>query len=134
MVRVTGLSFAAALMFASTASCQTDQQVAARLSATLHACENAPENGGTFQQAICYRDEAARQDRRLNDTWKRVMDRLPPGRREALRRDERRWIKERDADCRDEADAYIGSTAAYMGSHCVAEETIRRTMWLESFR
>jgi uncharacterized protein YecT (DUF1311 family) len=34
--------------------------------------------------------------------------------REALRRSERQWLKERDATCHNEAAAYINSTAAYM--------------------
>ena len=50
-----------------------------------------------------------------------------------MRRNERRWIQERGADCHEEAKTSIGSTSAYMWSHCVAEETIRRTLWLEAF-
>jgi uncharacterized protein YecT (DUF1311 family) len=128
--RVVALAFAGRA-YGQTDAGPTDAQVAARLTPTVHACEHSPDNGGTLQQALCYRDEAGRQDRRLNKTWTKVMRRLSPKRRQALRVSERQWIKERDEDCRDEADGYINSTAAYMFNVCVTNETIRRTLWLE---
>jgi len=130
-------AFACLLAFAAPAYAQTDAQVAARLTPALHACENAPEHGGTLPQAICYRDEAARQDRRLNDTWARVVASLPVARKEALRNSERRWIKQRDADCReesDEQDGFVSTTTKYMFNACIADASIRRTLWLEHFR
>jgi uncharacterized protein YecT (DUF1311 family) len=132
MARTTAFASALALAFAGHAYGQTDAQVAARLTQTVHACESAPVNSGTLGQAICYKDEAARQDKRLNETWAQVIGRLPPDRLEALRRDERKWIKDRDDNCRDEAAAYVNSTAAYMFNVCMTDETIRRTIWLEA--
>jgi uncharacterized protein YecT (DUF1311 family) len=120
------------LMSAGSASAQTDAEVAARLTPTVHACESAPENGGTLQQAICYRDEATRQDRQLNDVWRRAMARTDH--RRDLRRTERQWIKDRDAECKSEAADYVNSTAAYMFNSCLVDETIRRIIWLEKRR
>jgi uncharacterized protein YecT (DUF1311 family) len=97
------------------------------LTPEVQACENDPNNGGTFQQAICYRDELARQDARLNTVWQQ----LPEGRRARLRAKERQWISERDKDCKDVADGYINSTAAYMFNTCMVEETINRINWIE---
>jgi uncharacterized protein YecT (DUF1311 family) len=132
MARIAAFAYAIALAFAGHAYGQTDEEVAARLTPAVHTCESARENSGTLQQALCYKDEVARQDQRLNKTWAEVISRLPPDRRETLRRSEREWIKQRDADCHDEAAGYINSTAAYMFNVCMANETIRRTIWLES--
>ena len=134
MIRLASSTFALVLASSGFACAQTDEEVAARLTPAVHACESAPENGGTLQQALCYKDEVARQDTRLNETWARVMSSLPPSRREALRKRERTWIKQRDEDCKQESAAYINSTAAYMFNVCMAQAAIRRTMWLEKLR
>jgi uncharacterized protein YecT (DUF1311 family) len=132
MTRTAALASALALALAGHAYAQTDEQVAARLTPTVHACEHATDHSGTLDQALCYKDEAVRQDQRLNETWTQVIAKLSPDRREALRNDERHWIKERDKDCHDEAAGYINSTAAYMLNVCLTNETIRRTIWLET--
>ena len=134
MGRISASAFALALAFCGRAYAQTDAQVAERLTPTVHACEKSPENSGTFEQALCYKDEVARQNDKLNETWTHVIERLSPNRRKALRISERRWIKERDNDCRAEATDYINSTASYMFNVCAANATIRRTIWLETFR
>lgn len=134
MARIAALAYALGLAFAGHAYGQTDEQVVVRLTPAVHKCESAPENSGTLQQALCYKDEMSRQDQRLNKSWAEVIVKLPLDRREGLRRSERQWIKQRDADCRDEAAGYINSTAAYMFNVCVVDETIRRTIWLESVR
>jgi len=131
MIRVAAFASALALGFAGCASAQTDQQVAARLTAAVHACENSPENTGTLEQALCYKGEAARQDQHLNDLLSRIVDRLSPADHEQLRRSERRWIRQRDTKCHQEAADYINSTASYMFNACMADQTIRRTIWLE---
>ena len=131
MARTASFAYAIALAFAGQAHGQIDEQVAARLTPTVHICEKSSENSGTLQQALCYKEEAARQDQHLNKTWVEVIKRLSPVRRDALRRSERHWLKKRDADCRDETSDYINSTAAYMFNVCMVNENIRRTMWLE---
>ena len=125
------LALAPCLALSVSAIAQTDEEVAARLSPAVHVCEKSPENGGTLQQAICYRDEAIRQDQRLNETWKRVVSRISHVRGDPLRRSERRWIIKRETECKEEAQDYINSTARYMFNVCMANEAIRRTMWLE---
>ena len=113
---------------------QTDAEVAARHTPAVYACERSPDHTGTLDQAICYRDEVVRQDRRLNQTWQRVIARLTPVRRTTLRRNERAWIKSRDVECAGEADDYINSTRAYMHNSCIVDADIRRTIWLEKLR
>jgi uncharacterized protein YecT (DUF1311 family) len=105
---------------------QDDDEWKQSLTPEVHACENAPENGGTFQQAICYRDELDRQDALLNKVWQH----LPEGRRAKLRARERQWISERDKDCMDEAAGYKNSTASYMFNICMVEKTINRINWI----
>jgi uncharacterized protein YecT (DUF1311 family) len=131
MTRLAAFGFIFALAIAKAANAQTDEEVTALLTPTVRTCEHAPENGGTLEQAICYRDEAVRQDQQLNDLWTRVVSGSSLAGREALRRSERRWIKERDATCHQEAAAYINSTAAYMFNVCMTHETIRRILWLK---
>jgi uncharacterized protein YecT (DUF1311 family) len=134
MGRTAAVASALALAFAGHAYGQSDEQVAARRTQTVHACENASRSSGTLEQALCYKDELVRQDQRLNETWAHVIGRLPAVRREALRHDEGRWIKDRDKACRDEALGYVNSTAAYIFNVCMTNETIRRAIWLEALR
>ena len=119
------------LALAEPGYCQTDDEVAARLTPSVQTCEQAPENAGTFPQALCYKDELTRQDQQLNATWTQVTNRLAAARMEKLRRGERQWIKERDATCEREATEYVNATKAYMYNVCMTNETIRRIMWLE---
>jgi uncharacterized protein YecT (DUF1311 family) len=133
MVRPAAMIYALVLAVGWPACAQTDRDVAARLTPEVRACEQAPENSGTLQQALCYKDEDTRQDKRLNDLWAQVMSSISPARRQNLRANERRWVEQRDEDCKDEANAYINSTAAYMYNRCYAEESIRRIIWMERF-
>jgi len=120
------LALTGVLALTETAHAQGDQEIAAQISRELRACEHDPAKGGTFQQAVCYSEEAKRQDQRLNETWKR----LPPSRRAALLGGEREWIKRRDAVCQDAAADYRNSTANYMYGTCYVNETIKRRLWL----
>jgi uncharacterized protein YecT (DUF1311 family) len=62
------------------------------------------------------------------------MARMSAARRQTLRQSERRWIKQRDKDCNDEANGYVNSTAVYMFHLCMANSSIRRIIWLERAR
>jgi uncharacterized protein YecT (DUF1311 family) len=115
---------------AATSTQDDDDAWKQSLTPEVHACETAPENGGTFQQAICYRDELARQDARLNKIWLH----FSKDHRAKLREGERRWISDRDKGCADEAAGYVNSTARYMYNICMVEETIERIEWLERGR
>lgn len=119
-----------AMSLAGPAHGQSDSEIASQISPQLRACESDPQNGGTLQQALCYAREDARQERLLNEAWRRI----PPSRRAALRAGERRWIRQRDAKCRAVAADSINSTANYMFAMCVADETIRRRIWLDRAR
>jgi len=119
-----------ALLMSSPVSAQSDKEVATQITPELRACESAPENGGTLQQALCYVDEDKRQDQLLNEVWRN----LASPRREALRDSERQWIQQRSVNCTAEAAEYVNSTSKYMYNVCYADETIRRRLWLERHR
>lgn len=129
MVRLTTL--AALLILAGPASAQTDAEVAARITPTLDQCQSAPENGGTYQQAVCEYAEASRQNDQLNKTWAHVIAGLPRAQQRTLRVKERAWIRRRDRECQSEANDYINSTARDMYAACLVDQTIRRRIWLE---
>jgi uncharacterized protein YecT (DUF1311 family) len=134
MTRAVTFALALTLAFAARADAQTDKEVAARLTSALHVCESSQYSEGALEQALCYKDEAARQDQRLNDVWAAAMKSVSPAHREALRRSERRWMKQRDETCNEEAEGYIDSTTGFMFNLCVTNASIRRTIWLEKVR
>ncbi len=47
----------------------------------------------------CLGDQAHYAERELNETYKKVMTQLSTAQRNALRREERKWIKWREAEC-----------------------------------
>jgi uncharacterized protein YecT (DUF1311 family) len=126
MKRMLSIATLLAMQLASGAAAE-DRDWQKRLTAEIRLCESAPENKGTLSQALCYQAEAARQDARLNETWRH----LAVDRKEKIREDERHWVRQRDAICKSEASDYINSTASYMFNVCLVRETIRRTIWLE---
>jgi uncharacterized protein YecT (DUF1311 family) len=81
----------------------------------------------------CYRDELARKDTLLNDTYGSVRKRLAPARQQQLRDLERRWIADRDRTCNAEQDKVGGQdgTVAFYGCHI--QQTERRIAWLKDF-
>ena len=99
-----------------------------------NACAHAPDNGGTFQQAQCMSAEDDRQDRALQAVWRRLMARMDVPSREALRIRQRAWIKAREVASQGIADDFVNSTRALVWASSYADETIRRTIWLEKLR
>jgi uncharacterized protein YecT (DUF1311 family) len=82
----------------------------------------------------CLGDEIDRQDARLNRTYQIVMRRLPPGKREKLRKLERAWIVHRDRYCyRIGGGPWRGSLGDVNLHECRLDETIKRTIWLEQY-
>lgn len=106
----------------------------ARGSPAFNACV-ARANGVTADLADCQTREIARSDAQLNAVYKSAMLRLPQGRRDALRADERRWIAFRDRACNGAASADAGGTAAGLdGQNCRIDKTRERTAYLQTYR
>ncbi len=71
-----------------------------------------------------------REDARLNRAYKAALARLTPPRQQALRVTQRRWIKDRDAQCQAEFDGG-GAQAGIYGTACLARVTHDRALELE---
>lgn len=82
---------------ASTALAQTPPGVSER----YIAC-HARARSNTVQDGLCAQTEMASQDARLNKAYQQVMHQLDnePGKKMALREEQRSWLKRRDYDCK----------------------------------
>ena len=111
-----------------------DAAIRHHYTAEFQSCTSNPSNGGTVEQAQCAGAEDDRQNRALNAVWLRVMARLNETDRAVLRSAQRQWLISRDALAEDAASDYVNSTKALMYGTAYADETIRRTIWLEKLR
>jgi uncharacterized protein YecT (DUF1311 family) len=83
----------------------------------------------------CTRDEFDRQDVVLNATFKRLVSRLAPARRAALRKSQRTWIATRDAKCGTVEPLQVSDPSVDKPDiWCSLDETVKRTIWLERYR
>lgn len=71
-----------------------------------------------------------REDARLNRAYKAAMARLSPPRQQTLRIAQRRWIKDRDAQCKAEFDEG-GAQAGITATACFASMAHDRALELE---
>lgn len=118
------------------AHAQSKAQVERRYSKDYKQCMATGDaaNGVTAGIMDCNGSEIDRQDARLNQAYKMVMLRLSAGKKVELRGAERAWIGQRDARCNRAASVEEGgSLAQIIYSQCILDETIKRTMWLESY-
>lgn len=116
---------------------QTNAEVEKRYSAAFNTCVESGDaaRGVTPAMAECIDAELDRQDARLNQAYKMVIERLPLKRKTALRTSQRKWIRTRDATCQRAYDAAGGGTASGLEKlGCLTSETIRRTIFLERYR
>lgn len=89
----------------------------------------------TYRQDQCNATEMARQDARLNETWRAVSARIAPHGKPGLRAAERAWIRAREQHCQLQAKEGEGGTIeTLLYGSCMIDETIRRTLWLERLR
>jgi uncharacterized protein YecT (DUF1311 family) len=108
--------------------------VQASYSAAFNRCMKSGDaaDGVTSAMMNCLGTENELQDKRLNQTYKLVMERSDAAQKDALRKSERAWIAQRDATCRAESDELGGGTASALTySNCFLDETIKRTDWLK---
>ena len=74
------------------------------------------QSGGTDPGMLdCMGAEAQRQDKRLNDAYKKLMNELKPERRKELQEAQRLWIKYTEANCNFYLDP-DGGTAAKLAA------------------
>lgn len=80
----------------------------------------------------CIGDEWERRDAELNQVYRAKMASLPPDRRDALRADERAWLKAIDRKCVYTKDD--GTLQRFEATYCDARETMRRTQALRDMQ
>jgi uncharacterized protein YecT (DUF1311 family) len=109
-------------------------QIEARYSRTHRDCMRR-SGGITVAMRDCASAEHGRLDAILNRTYRSVLARLPDdARRATLREYQREWIDFRDRRCRDVmAEGGGGTASLIIGDSCHLNQTIRRTMWLETY-
>jgi uncharacterized protein YecT (DUF1311 family) len=105
----------------------------ARLSHPFKQCR---DRDYAFNQAHlrCIGPEWARQDERLNETYRVVMSRLASRERAKLRNLQRAWIRRHEATCaRVSGVPYTGTDGDVFEASCLLHEVIKRTIWLEQY-
>ena len=129
-MNILHLSLALAVGLAThAAAAQTD--VEGEYSAQYALCLNSGDaaKGVTPAMANCIHQELNRQDRRLNVAYAAAMKRRGSKGRAALRDVQRRWIRQRDADC---AKTLTGGTIDRLNQPgCHLSMTTRRAVELE---
>lgn len=125
------------LLMAASAPPISRADIQRRYTPAYKACLNSGDAAQGVQYAMndCANGEYERQDGRLNQAYVMVMRRLAPPAKQKLRVLQREWIKARDRKCTAESSEYQGGSIAPMiFSLCLTDETIRRTLWLETYR
>jgi len=112
-------------------------KVESRLSPALGECIKS-SGGVTVAMRDYMAQEYERLDRRLNETWRTTMARMPGDQaRSRLRQLQREWIKTRRAEC-DEQVAQSGTGGGtadlLVYDNCQLEGIARRLVWLEVYR
>src|ERR1044072_9270961 len=116
------------------ATAQDQTQVQKRYSAQFNACMDAPDIGSNASMLACLTPELERQDAALNRRYQEVMGGLTSAQKTKLRAAQRAWIAYRDAWCTAQEDTDWGTMSRISQAYCELDETIERTMELESYR
>ena len=103
--------------FLAIASAQAFGQEKDLLSAEYSKC--IEQSGGTDPRMLdCIGAEGERQDKRLNDVYKTLMNKLKPERKRELQEAQRLWIKYTEANCNFYLDPDGGTAATLAASEC----------------
>ena len=81
----------------------------------------------------CIVAEAERQDKRLNDVYKKLMNELKPERKKELQEAQRLWIKYTEENCNFYLDPDGGTAARLAASECPVLAKAARAKELENF-
>jgi len=102
------------------------------LSAEYSKC--IEQSGGTDPGMLdCIVAEAERQDKRLNDVYKKLMNELKPERKKELQEAQRLWIKYTQENCNFYLDPDGGTAARLAASECPVLAKAARAKELENF-
>jgi uncharacterized protein YecT (DUF1311 family) len=96
-------------------------------------CAKRPGAESTAGQVACADRELAVWDDILNETFRRLRDKLDEDQKVKLRDMQRAWIDSRDRTCAFYWDFYQGTMASPMTAFCGNRETARRALFLLGF-
>jgi uncharacterized protein YecT (DUF1311 family) len=96
-------------------------------------CLKRPAANSTAGQTDCADRELAVWDDILNETFRRLRDKLDDEQKTKLRDMQRAWIESRDRTCKFYWDYYQGTMATPMSALCTNRETARRALFLLGF-
>jgi uncharacterized protein YecT (DUF1311 family) len=96
-------------------------------------CAKRPGAESTAGQVACADRELAVWDDILNETFRRLRDKLEEDQKTKLRDMQRAWIDSRDRSCAFYWDFYQGTMASPMTAFCANRETGRRALFLLGF-
>ncbi len=92
------------------------------------------QSGGTDPGMLdCIGAEEKRQDKRLNDAYKKLMSELSPGRKQGLQDAQRLWLKYAEANCNFYLDPDGGTVATLAAAECPVLAKAARAKELENF-
>ena len=97
-------------------------------------CAEDSKAQSTAGQVACATREFAVWDDILNETFRRLRDKLDDDQKTKLRDMQRAWITYRDTTCGFYHDKIRGTMATPMAAACVARETARRALLLKQFQ
>ncbi|WP_180040422.1 MULTISPECIES: lysozyme inhibitor LprI family protein [unclassified Acinetobacter] len=89
--------------------------------------------GVTASMVECTAAETKRQDIRLNEAYKNLMNTLSATRKKELQNTQRLWMKYRDANCNFYYDPNGGSIVRVTSAGCFMDMTAERANELENF-
>jgi uncharacterized protein YecT (DUF1311 family) len=96
-------------------------------------CLKRPGALSNADMVACAGREAAVWDDILNETFRRLGDKLDAEQKVKLRDMQRAWVESRDRTCAFYYDYHQGSIAVPMSALCVNRETARRALFLLDF-
>ena len=96
-------------------------------------CAEQPDAESTAGQMACAAREFAVWDDILNETYRRLRDKLDAAQKIKLRAMQRAWIDSRERSCAFYWDFFRGTMASPMNAFCNNRETARRALFLLGF-
>jgi uncharacterized protein YecT (DUF1311 family) len=96
-------------------------------------CLDRDETKSTADMSNCVAREQVVWDDILNETFRRLRDKLAAEQQAKLREMQRAWITSRDKTCAFYWDYYQGTMASPMSAECVNRDTAQRALFLLGF-
>lgn len=96
-------------------------------------CLDRDATKSTADQNACIDREVAVWDDILNETFRRLRDKLDDTQKTKLRDMQRAWVASKEKTCAFYWDYYQGTMASPMAAACVNKETARRALFLIGF-